>query len=511
MDRTGWFETSDDLLNRLHRNAVWSMRGNFVGVPTDCPQRDERLGWTGDINAFAPAAAFLYDVSGVLGSWLQDLMAEQLAGGFVPMVVPNVLDRLAPPTALWADVAVSLPWLLYQEYGDLSVLERQYPSMVALMDSVEPLLDDGLWLRGFQFGDWLDPDAPPKSPGRAKTRPEVVASAYLCRTTRELASTAELLGRAADATRFDDLHARVRSAFRREWVTEAGLLVNETATAYALAICFGILEPDQEERAGRRLAQVVADSGYKISTGFAGTPFVMPALTRTGHIETAYRLLLQTEAPSFLYPVTMGATTIWERWDAVKPDGTLNSTGMTSLNHYALGAVVDWLHRVVGGLDRKAPGYRELRIAPQPGGGLRHVTTRRRTPFGEARVGWRRGEGRLELEVVVPPGSTAEVVLPLHPEGRVERVEAGEHRWSYEVPPDAPRAYTLDTSLRELASVPDAWEALRLVLLARVPESVVDSLPRLWPDSSPRQLLAQVPGPVEGLEEEMAAALARAT
>jgi alpha-L-rhamnosidase len=247
-----------------------------------------------------------------------------------------------------------------------------------------------------------------------------------------MASTAAVLGRGADVERYRALHAKVRATFRHWWVSEAGLLVNETPTAYSLAICFGILDADQELRAGWRLAQLVADAGYRINTGFAGTPWVLHALSRTGQLATAYRLLLQTECPSFLYPVTMGATTIWERWDAVRRDGTLNSTGMTSLNPYALGAVMDWLHRVVGGLDRLAPAYKEMRIAPQPGGGLAYATTTRRTQYGEARVHWQRAERQMELEVVIPQGTTAEVVLPLHPAGLVEHIRPGEHRWSYE-------------------------------------------------------------------------------
>ena len=509
MERTGWFECSSELVNQLHRNAVWSMRGNFVGVPTDCPQRDERLGWTGDINAFAPSAAFLYDVRGVLGSWLQDLMAEQLAAGFVSFVVPDPFRRPAPPTALWGDVAVSLPWLLYQEYGDLDVLERQYPSMTRFIDSVEPLLDQrGLWEGGFQFGDWLDPDAPPKSPGQAKTRPGVVASAFLCKTTAELAAAAQLLGKADDAARYAALHDRVRTAFRREWVTEAGLLVNETATAYSLAICFGIVDGDQAARAGERLAALVADAGYRISTGFAGTPYVPHALSRTGQLETAYRLLLQTECPSFLYPVTMGATTIWERWDAVKPDGTLNSTGMTSLNHYALGAVVDWLHKVVGGLDRAEPGYRRLRIAPRPGPGLEHARVVKRLPQGEARVAWRRTETGISLEAAVPAGLTAEVLLPLHPDGRVEEAGPGEHRWDYDVPAPPPRVMTLDSTMRELQAEPSTWEAVRRVLAGRFGEETVDRQARMWPDSSLRVLLEAAPADAPGLEEELDRVLA---
>lgn len=448
MRRTGWFECSNEMVNQLHRNVVWSMRGNFVGVPTDCPQRDERLGWTGDINAFAPTATFLYDCETVLGSWLRDLAAEQSVTGLVPFTVPDAERQLCPPTALWGDVAISLPWQLYKEYGNRDALAEQYPSMVTFIESVLRVLpDNGLWTTGFQFGDWVDPDAPPDNPMAGKTWPYVMAQAYLCRTTAELADAADVLGHDEDAIRFRALHEKVRSAFRHEWVTPAGLLVNESATAYSLAICFGVFDEAQEQRAGERLAELVAKADYRISTGFAGTPLVAHALSRTGQLDTAYRLLLQTECPSFLYPVTRGATTIWERWDAIKPDGSLNDTGMTSLNHYALGAIADWLHRVVGGIEAREPGYRSMRIAPQPGGDLSWARTTHETRLGRVAVSWRRqGDDQMDVEVMIPAGSTAEVVLPQHPDGLTVTVEGGRHSWQYAVTAAAAAAMAGSTS-----------------------------------------------------------------
>ncbi len=392
MERTGWFETSDERLNQLHANVVWSFRGNAVGLPTDCPQRDERLGWTGDINAFGPTAAFLYDVRSFLESWLEDLAAEQQEQGSVPMVVPDVTSLLpSTPTALWGDVAVSLPWTLFVEYGDLNALRRQYPSMKAFVESVVPLLDEsGAWTRGFQFGDWLDPDSPPGNPRQAKTETGLVATAYLCRTLDQLCSAARVLGHGEDEEWCAALGVRVRAAFGREWVTPSGRLANETQTAYSLAICFGLLSPEQEQHAAGRLVELTAKAGCHIGTGFAGTPWLLPALSRTGHVDVVYHVLTRTTPPSFLYPLTMGATTIWERWDSVLPDGTLNSTGMTSLNHYALGAVADWLHRVVGGIEPLEPGYRRCRIAPQPGGGLSWARTAHDTVRGRIEVAWAR-------------------------------------------------------------------------------------------------------------------------
>jgi alpha-L-rhamnosidase len=433
MTRTGWLETSSELLNRLHANSVWSMRGNFVGVPTDCPQRDERLGWTGDINAFAPTAAFLYDVRGVLGSWLADLAVEQREKGYVPWVVPDVLSTPSSPTALWSDVAVSLPWSLYEQYGDADILRLSYDSMAAFVRDVEARLDENLlWSSGFQFGDWLDPDAPMDNPAGGKTDRHLVACAYLAKTTREMAQTAQLLGRDDDAAHFTALADRVREAFRREYVSPNGRLTGESATAYALAISLGLLDAAQQQRAGDRLAELVAKAGYKLSTGFAGTPLVLPALTQTGHLQEAYLLLMETGCPSFLYPVTMGATTIWERWDAIRPDGTLNPSGMTSLNHYALGAVADWLHRTVGGLSPAEPGYRRMRIAPQPGGGLTHATLVHDTVHGRVRVAWRITGRHMTVEVTLPEGTRAIVDLPFG--DQMLEVGGGTHTWESALP-----------------------------------------------------------------------------
>jgi alpha-L-rhamnosidase len=469
MTRTGWLETSHPGLNQLHSNVVWSMRGNFVGVPTDCPQRDERAGWTGDINAFATTAAYLYDVRGVLGSWLDDLAADQQQWGSVPFTVPNVQAHPAPPTALWGDVAVNLPWVLYEEHGDASVLERQYPSMTAFVDQVEGRLDeDGLWSSGFQLGDWLDPDAPASNAAAGRTDRFFVASAFFCRTTDQMARIAAVLGKDEDAARYARLHDRVRAAFRREWVTSTGRLANESQTAYALAICFDLLDEGQTARAGERLAELVAKAGFTVATGFAGTPLVADALTKGGQLGTAYRLLLQEQCPSFLYPLSKGATTTWERWDAIMPDGSLNSTGMTSLNHYALGAVAAWLHRVVGGLAPAAPGYAALRVAPRPGGGLTHAKATKDTPHGRASVSWADRDGVRTVEVLVPQGVNAEVVLPDHPDRLVERVAGGEHSWSYPPVPVRDDFPTMRTPLKVLCTMP-VWQDVITVFCTHIP------------------------------------------
>ena len=422
LERIGEFECSDPMLNQLHSNVVWGQRGNFVDVPTDCPQRDERLGWTGDLAVFSPTAAFLFDSAGFLRDWLRDLDAEQRAeNGMVPFVVPDVI-KYQPPheafgredtTSFWSDAAVWVPWACWQAYGDRDALAEAYPAMTAHVRRVEGKLSaNGLWDTGFQFGDWLDPDAPPERAADAKADKSVVSTAALYRSSVTVAATARELGNETDAEHFEARAARVREAFNLHYVTGDGVVLSDCTTVYALAVVFDLLDEPQRQFAGDRLAELVRANGFRVSTGFAGTPYICDALTMTGHLEDAYGLLLERECPSWLYPVTMGATTIWERWDSMLPDGSINPGEMTSFNHYALGAVADWMHRVVGGLAPAAPGYAQVRIAPQPGGDLTWARTSLKTPHGTVKVSWEIVDGELRLEADLPDGVTAELELP---------------------------------------------------------------------------------------------------
>jgi alpha-L-rhamnosidase len=428
MERTGWFESSNPLLNRLHDNVLWSMRDNFVDLPTDCPQRDERLGWTGDIQVFAPTASFLYAVHGTLQGWLRDLSAEQKSYGSVPNFVPWIECGFPPnPAAAWGDAAVILPWTLYERYGDTAILDAQYESMKAWVDQVASLSSpNGLWNEGFQLGDWLDPAAPPDDPAASRTDKYLVSTAYRAHSTRLLAKTAVLLGKTDDAAKYAEMARTVVSAFQSEFVTPNGRLASDTPTAYSTAIIFDLLQPAQRETAGKRLAILVGESDYRISTGFVGTPIICDALVATGSIDVAYYLLLQENMPSWLYPVTMGATTIWERWDSMLPDGSINSGEMTSFNHYALGAVADFMHRIVAGLSPSSPGYATMHFAPKPGGGLTSASASHVTPYGLASSSWSRAEGLFTLNIEVPGGTSATVLLP---DGRVDllHVGPGEH------------------------------------------------------------------------------------
>jgi alpha-L-rhamnosidase len=340
----------------------------------------------------------------------------------VAFVVPDVLKYIKRPshypapesTAIWSDAAVWVPWALWQAYGSRQVLSDQFDSMVAHVRRVESLLSPtGLWDAGFQFGDWLDPTAPPDQPAASKADNGVVATACLYRDARIVEETAALLQRSEDERHFGDLAERTRVAFHDHYVNDDGTIRSDAETAYTLAIVFGLLDQETAELAGKRLAELVTESGFHIQTGFAGTPYIMDALSTTGHLDEAYRLLLQRDCPSWLYPVTMGATTIWERWDSMLPDGTINPGQMTSFNHYALGAVADWMHRCIGGIAPLEPGYSRVLIAPQPGGGIRWARSSLETSHGTISVSWSRmDDGPIELDAVVPEGVTALVRLP---------------------------------------------------------------------------------------------------
>jgi alpha-L-rhamnosidase len=514
MERTGWFECSDPLLNRLHENVVWGMRGNFVDVPTDCPQRDERLGWTGDLQVFSPTASYLYDASGFLQSWLADLAVEQRkAGGVVPPYIPFGQGS-AMGAAAWADAATVVPWVLYQRFGDAGILADQFDSMRAWVDHVSAVAGEKrLWLTGFQFGDWLDPTAPPDKPGQARTDKRIVASAYFARSAEIVGRAADVLGRAAVKAHYLTLAAEIRAAFAHEYITPAGRMIGDAETAYALALEFDLLPTgEQRERAGQQLAELVRDGGYHIRTGFVGTPLICDALCHTGHTKAAYRLLMQTDCPSWLYPVTMGATTIWERWDSMLPDGSINPGEMTSFNHYALGAVADWMQRSIGGLAPAEPGYRKLDICPLPGGSLTHARTSHITPYGTAECSWSVVDGQMDLNVVVPPNTTARITLPGRDIGPLE-VGSGSWNWSYAYQdPYASTGYTLDDAVGEIMSDKTARAAVMNVLAGVNVPGFFFAILENEPGVSLRQVLAMIPedgSRAEPVAEAVAKAIAK--
>ncbi|MBW3092463.1 family 78 glycoside hydrolase catalytic domain [Bifidobacterium sp. 82T10] len=457
--RLGWFSCSDERVNRLHENVRWSMLSNFASIPTDCPQRDERFGWTGDIAVFAPAAEYLYDVTGFLDSWLDDVAIETDTWGTVPYYVPYPYPGWGKPdaVALWGDAAVMVPWAMYMSTGDAGVLRRHLPLIRRWTDQEAALLsDDGVWDREpdvwcGQLGDWLDPTAPPDDAARAMTEKPLVATAFAAHSAALVARMLRVVGddraegrrdaardAAHDAAYYDRLAAHIRAGFRARFVRGDGRMTSDTQCAYALAIALELLDDAEDGSrlrsiAGERLAELVRERGFVVGTGFAGTPYVLDALCATGHADEAFSLFLSDKCPSWLYQVRMGATTTWERWDSMLPDGNVNPGDMTSFNHYALGSVASWMHDAIGGLRLAAPGWREVVVAPRIAAALAHGLTfgsaSHETPFGRVEAAWKQSEdGVVSLDVTVPEGVT--VVLGVDADGCVagSRLAGGVHR-----------------------------------------------------------------------------------
>ncbi|MCB8947879.1 MAG: family 78 glycoside hydrolase catalytic domain [Ardenticatenaceae bacterium] len=421
MPATGTFECSNPLINQLQRNIFWGQKGNFVDVPTDCPQRDERLGWTGDTQVFVRTACFNMNVAAFFTKWLQDLRADQLLDGRIPFVVPDVLTAMNPAgtssagAAAWSDAAVICPWTIYLCYGDIRLLAEQYESMVAWVEYMRRRAGDNyLWQRDYQFGDWLDYRGQDARRPMPVTNNELVATAFFAYSTQLLAKIARTLGKTDDAQTYAALSEKIKAAFNAEFVTANGRIGPNTHTAYVLALYFDLLPEAIRPLAAARLADEIRHGGYHVTTGFAGTPYLCHALSQHGYTDVAYKLLNQEEYPSWLYPVKQGATTIWERWDGIKPDGSFQDASMNSFNHYAYGAIGDWLYQVVAGLevDPAAPGYKRIRIQPQLGGELTYAKATLDSLYGRIESHWTRDDELVTLAVTIPANTEGIVRLP---------------------------------------------------------------------------------------------------
>ncbi|KAK8045971.1 hypothetical protein PG996_014035 [Apiospora saccharicola] len=421
MKRRGEFTCSNEMVNQLHSNIRWSMDGNFLSIPTDCPQRDERLGWTGDIQVFSPTANFLYDTTGMLKDWLLDLKAEQTKPGldFIPpFIIPAIYTPGWPhmPAAIWDDVVVLTPYDLYQSSGDLAILESHFEGMRGWLDQgVMRDASDGLWDRmHWQLGDWLDPKAPADDAAGGVTDDVMVADSYLVHVTTVFADVCRVLGKTDDHAQYAQQATKLKEAFQYKYITPAGNLMSSSQTGISLALRFDLYRNARElETARDHLDKLVRRSEFHIATGFAGTPAILGALTSVHRSQLAYRMLLEKSNPSWLYPVTMGATTMWERWDSMLPDGKINPGSMTSFNHYALGAVADWLHGTLGGISSvPGSGWRRIKVQPVPGGDVTSAAVSFDGPHGLIKCEWRLDGTKFSMRLDVPPNSWAEVTLP---------------------------------------------------------------------------------------------------
>lgn len=417
--RTGYFECSDETVNKLFKNIIWGQKSNFLDVPTDCPQRNERLGWTGDAQVFVRTASLNFDVKRFFKKWLRDLAADQGRDGCVPHVVPNIFDDMGGSSA-WSDAAVICPWEIYRTYGDKAVLEEQFDSMKAWIDWMRERSENGRRSGGSHFGDWLGLDSPEGS-YKGSTPEDLIATAYYKYSTELFIKAAHALGR--DVAEYENIPAEAAKAFRREYM-ENGRVKNATQTACVLALYFDIT--DDRAATAAQLNELVKRAGH-LETGFVGTPYLLHALSDNGYAGTAYDLLLRREYPSWLYPISKGATTVWEHWDGIKPDGTMWSTDMNSFNHYAYGAVADWMYGAAAGInsDPDRPGFEHIIFRPVTDRRLDFVKASIDTRRGTVASEWRRENGRIKYIFTVPEGCCASAVIG----GEKHEVGVGTHEF----------------------------------------------------------------------------------
>lgn len=417
--RTGYFECSDEAVNKLFKNIIWGQKSNFLDVPTDCPQRDERLGWTGDAQVFVRTASLNFDVERFFKKWLRDLAADQGRDGCVPHVIPNISDDMGGSSA-WSDAAVICPWEIYRTYGDKKILEDQFDSMKAWIDWMRERSENGRRSGGSHFGDWLGLDSPEGS-YKGSTPEDLIATAYYKYSTELFIKAAHALGR--DVAKYENIPAEAAAAFRREYM-ENGRVKNATQTGCVLALYFDITD-DRAATVGQ-LNELIERAGH-LETGFVGTPYLLHALSDNGYAETAYDLLLRREYPSWLYPISKGATTVWEHWDGIKPDDTMWSTDMNSFNHYAYGAVADWMYGAAAGInsDPDRPGFEHIIFRPVTDRRLDFVKASIDTRRGTVASEWRRENGRIKYIFTVPEGCCASAVIG----GEKHEVGAGTHEF----------------------------------------------------------------------------------
>lgn len=457
--QTGRFTCSDKRVNRLQQNIQWSQRDNFLDIPTDCPQRSERLGWTGDVTAFCATAAFNENIMPFMTKWLRDLSSEQTDEDGMPQVVPNILGSGQDGACFWGDVATVLPWTLYRAYGDKRVLAAQYPSMVRWAEFIEDRCgENGLWQTGFQYGDWLGLDAEQNrlmDERKGATDDYFVANVCFAWSLQILADTAQVLGYVQDERRWLLRREALIAAFQREYVTPTGRLVSETQTALILALHFHMVPQEHRARLVDALVRNIDAHKTHLTTGFIGTPFACLALSDNGRHDVAGKLLLQEDDPSWLYEVGMGATTIWERWNSILPDGSFNHANMNSLNHYAYGSIGNWLYTRLCGLEAIEPGYRMFSVRPQFIKGITHAQLEYESIYGPIAVAWRCESGTITLDLTVPANTTARLTLP----EREETLELGSGKYHYEYATQTrleQERYSLETPLHTVLDHPAA-------------------------------------------------------
>lgn len=513
METTGHIETSNPLVNKLFLNALWGQKGNFLDVPTDCPQRDERLGWTGDAQVFSGTASFNMDTYAFFSKYLYDIAQEQeKTGGIVPNIIPAVGENTGCSSG-WGDAATIIPWNVYVQFGDKKILENQFESMKAWVDFIrkedEKSGSRKLWLTGFHFGDWLALDGENPNSFAGGTETGFVSSAYYYYSSMIIAKAAKVLGKEEISKEYEALASEVKEAIREEYFTKTGRLALKNQTAYILALFMDLVPEGKKERVANDLRERLKIDKNYLKTGFIGTPYFCRALSESGCNDLAYTLLLNKDYPSWLYAVTMGATTIWERWNSVLPDGKISGIDMNSLNHYAYGSIVEWMYRYVAGINpvEETPGFRHVKISPQPDYRLKYAKASYNSPVGLYESTWEiTEEGGLKFKFTVPFNASATIVLPnaklekvkLNGKSLVEtQLEANENNenvivevttgcYEFNYIPEVSyiKYYDTNFSYNELAGN----EVTKKVLVEVLPMMLPEGLAQKLGDKNPREL-----------------------
>ncbi len=491
LEETGKIETSDPYVNRLFLNAFWGQKGNFLDVPTDCPQRDERMGWTGDAQVFCGTASFNMDTYAFYVKFMQDVYEEQkFCDGMVASTIPTFCkikstesSFVAGGACAWSDCATVIPWEVYLHFGDKTILERQYDSMKAWVDWIrrqdEKSGNRKLWTVGFHFGDWLALDGPIEGGVMGGTDNGLLASAYYRLSTNILSKTAGVLGFKEEADFYGTLSEQIKLAIQDEFFSKNGRSTINTQTAHVVALHFDLVQPEVRDRVVKDLQALLKKSGMHLKTGFIGSPYLCRALSDNGDSDSAYKLIFQENYPSWLYEVVMGATTIWERWNSIMPDGKISGTGMNSLNHYAYGSIVEWMYRNMCGINplEEAPGFKKFVIKPEVNGKLYYAKASVKSSMGLIESGWiRETDGMLTVNIVVPFNAEATAYLPdadlktvkgikgldaVQENERIKVVlEAGSYTFSYAPTQSYEIQYSIDTPLSELITTPETHEIL---------------------------------------------------
>lgn len=456
MEKTGDFHCSNQKVNQLQSNITWGQRGNFLDIPTDCPQRDERLGWTGDAQIFSWTASFNRNTALFFQKWMRDVAAESSLEKGVPHVVPDILGQYS--SSAWSDVAVIVPWVVYQTYGDKGILEENWKCMHEWVDYIKNQCgENGLWQRGYQYGDWLALDKEESADRTGATDKYMIANAYYLYVTDLVRQTAEILGFAEEERTYRKLYDTTLEAFRQEYYTNTGRIVSETQTGAILSLYFHLAREKDRERILQTLKTNIENHKNHLATGFVGTPYLCHTLSENGEHELAATIFMKEDYPSWLYAVNMGATTIWERWNSIMPDGSFDVSGMNSLNHYAYGSIGDWMYRKVAGVSQLQPGYKKFKVQPMFVKGIEESGVEFESVYGKIESKWSCKDGKICGYVNVPVNTTAEIHLPEKED--VLTVGSGVYKYEYETTTNlVHERFSLDSTLGEILAQPLAVE-----------------------------------------------------